>query len=268
VALALFIFSEIDINKKRKFVRDGVFYAELNELLTRELGPDGYAGVEVSGPSNRIVIVIKATRCQNVIGEKGKRIRELTSMVQQRFNIVAPRTVSLFAEKVKNRGLCAVAQAESLCFKLMEGVAVRRAAYGVLRTVMENDAKGCEIVVSGKVRAQRAKAMKFKDGYMLSSGDAKNHYIDSAVRHIKLKQGVLGVKVKIMLPFDPTGKNGCSVAQADVITVHEPKEEKELSIPAKTGYSVDFTKSQAPPQQQQPQQQQPAQIPAQTQPVA
>ena len=30
-----------------QFVADGVFYAELNELLTRELAEDGYAGVEV-----------------------------------------------------------------------------------------------------------------------------------------------------------------------------------------------------------------------------
>jgi hypothetical protein len=29
-------------------VADGVFYAELNELLMRELGGEGYSGVEVS----------------------------------------------------------------------------------------------------------------------------------------------------------------------------------------------------------------------------
>ena len=29
------------VSKKRKFVADGVFFAELNELLTRELAEDG-----------------------------------------------------------------------------------------------------------------------------------------------------------------------------------------------------------------------------------
>ncbi|XLR50959.1 hypothetical protein S83_001631, partial [Arachis hypogaea] len=38
------------------------------------------------------------------------------------------------------------------------------ACYGVLRFVMENGAKECEVIVSGKLRAQRAKSMKFKDG--------------------------------------------------------------------------------------------------------
>jgi len=33
------------ISKKTKFVADGVFYAELNELLMRELAEEGYSGV-------------------------------------------------------------------------------------------------------------------------------------------------------------------------------------------------------------------------------
>jgi hypothetical protein len=36
----------VQISKKRKFVQDGVFKAELNEFLTRELAEDGYSGVE------------------------------------------------------------------------------------------------------------------------------------------------------------------------------------------------------------------------------
>lgn len=58
-------------------------------------------------------------------GEKGRRIRELTSVVQKRFNF-PEGTVELYAEKVNNRGLCAIAQAESLRYKLLGGLAVRR----------------------------------------------------------------------------------------------------------------------------------------------
>jgi len=36
----------VQISKKRKFVQDGVFKAELNDFLTRELAEDGYSGVE------------------------------------------------------------------------------------------------------------------------------------------------------------------------------------------------------------------------------
>jgi small subunit ribosomal protein S3e len=104
-------------------------------------------------------VIIMATRTQNVLGERGRRIRELTALVQKRFGF-AQGQVELYAEKVSSRGLCAVAQCESLRYKLVGGLAVRRACYGVLRFIMESEARGCEIVVSGKIRGQRAKAMK------------------------------------------------------------------------------------------------------------
>eukprot|EP00735_Rhodelphis_limneticus_P000667 TRINITY_DN11189_c0_g1::TRINITY_DN11189_c0_g1_i1::g.6561::m.6561 TRINITY_DN11189_c0_g1::TRINITY_DN11189_c0_g1_i1::g.6561 ORF type:complete len:221 (+),score=74.83,sp/Q9FJA6/RS33_ARATH/85.12/2e-130,Ribosomal_S3_C/PF00189.15/5.2e-16,KH_2/PF07650.12/6.6e-14 TRINITY_DN11189_c0_g1_i1:100-762(+) len=212
------------ISKKRKFIADGVFNAELNEMLTRELAEDGYSGVEIRVTPVRTEIIIRATRTQNVLGEKGRRIRELTSAVQKRFNF-PEGSVELYAEKVANRGLCAIAQCESLRYKLLGGLAVRRACYGVLRFVMESGAKGCEVSVSGKLRAQRAKTMKFIDGYMKSSGNPIREYVDSAVRHVLLRQGVLGLKVKIMLPHDPYGKNGPVNPLPDKVTIHEPKEE-------------------------------------------
>jgi len=175
----------------------------------------------------RTEIIIRATRTQNVLGEKGRRIRELTSVVQKRFSF-PEGSVELYAEKVANRGLCAVAQAESLRYKLVGGLAVRRACYGVLRFVMESGAKGCEVIVSGKLRGQRAKAMKFKDGYMISSGFPATEYIDSAVRHVLLRQGVLGIKVKVMLDWDPTGKIGPKMPIPDVVKIHTPKDDDEV----------------------------------------
>lgn len=218
------------ISKKRKFVADGVFFAELNQLLQRELAEDGYSGVEVRVTPIRTEIIIRATRTQEVLGEKGQRIRELTSVVQKRFNF-QDGAVELYAERVANRGLCAQAQAESLKYKLLGGLAVRRACYGVLRFIMEAGAKGCEVIVSGKLRAQRAKAMKFKEGYMVKTGDANREYVDTAVRHVLMRQGVLGVKVSIMLPHDPTGKLGPKRALDDVVTILEPKEDEYTVLP-------------------------------------
>ena len=55
---------------------------------------------------------------------------------------------------------------------------------------MESGAKGCEVVVSGKLRGQRAKSMKFTDGLMIHSGEPLNDYVDTAVRHVLLRQGM------------------------------------------------------------------------------
>uniref|UniRef100_A0A0D3AGN1 Uncharacterized protein n=1 Tax=Brassica oleracea var. oleracea TaxID=109376 RepID=A0A0D3AGN1_BRAOL len=50
---------------------------------------------------------------------------ELTSLVQKRFRFPQD-SVELYAEKVATRGLCAIVQAESLRYKLLGGLAVRR----------------------------------------------------------------------------------------------------------------------------------------------
>jgi len=218
------------VNKKRKFIADGIFYAELNQLFIRELAEEGYSGVEVRVTPTRTEIIIRATRTKNVLGEKGRRIRELTSVVQKRFNF-REGTVELYAERVANRGLSAVAQAESLRYKLLGGLAVRRACYGVVRFIMESGARGTEVIVSGKLRAQRAKSMKFRDGYMIKTGQPVKDFVDTATRHVLLRQGVLGVKVAIMLPHDPTGKLGPKNPQPDIVTVLDPKEDAPVTQP-------------------------------------
>jgi len=196
----------------------------LNEFLRRELAEEGFAGVELRVTPQKTEIIIRATKPLNVLGDKGRRIRELTSVIQKRFNF-AENAVELYAEKVANRGLSAAVQAESLKYKLLGGLAVRRAAYGALRFIMDSGAKGCEIQVNGKLRQQRAKGMKFKDGYMIRTGNPVLNYVDKAIRHVLMRQGILGIRVMIMLPWDPTGKHGPTKPQPDQITIVQPKSE-------------------------------------------
>lgn len=70
------------------------------------------------------MVFIECLVCDG-LGERGRRIRELTSVIQKRFKF-PENGVELYAEKVNNRGLCAIAQAESLRYKLLGGLAVRR----------------------------------------------------------------------------------------------------------------------------------------------
>merc|ERR1712060_1042901 len=170
---------------------------------------------------------------------KGQRIKGLQLQTKNRFQFGDSPTVELFAERVTERALCSLAQAEAVKYKLLDGTAVRRACYRALRFIMESKTCGCEIVATGKLRGQRAKAMKFKQGYMIATGDAKNHYIDSAVKHVKLRQGVLGIKLKIMLPHDPTGQIGPKMPLPDKVEILEPKQFKEYVTPICIPMGVD-----------------------------
>ena len=99
-------------------------------------------------------------------------------------------------------------------------------ANGVLNQVKRTGAaKGCEVIISGKVRGQRAKAQKYRWGYLISTGQPKKEFIDEAVRHVKLRQGVLGIKVKIFVDTIQKGRDGQKVLP-DLITIHEPKEDR------------------------------------------
>lgn len=110
---------------------------------------------------------------------------------------------------------------------------------------MESGAKGCEVVVSGKLRAARAKSMKFTDGFMIHSGQPAKDFIDSATRHVLLRQGVLGIKVKIMRGSDPEGKSGPQKTLPDSVTIIEPKEEQPVVQPSSQDYGAKLAATEA-----------------------
>jgi len=241
------------LSKKRKFIKDGVFFAEINEFLRRMLAEDGYAGVEIKPRPECTQIVIKCTKTPEVV----KRIPYIQKLLQLRHNFDKDEAIKVFAEKVQPRGLSARAQAQSICYKLKGGLAVRRACYGGLKFIMDNgNAKGVQIIISGKLRGARAKAMKFKEGYMITSGEATKKYIVEAVEHVLLRQGTIGVRVTIMLPHDPEGRAGVKEPLPDVVIVNNPKtydDDDDDFMPngdRDMGYA-DQTYNSGPPQQQQ-----------------
>jgi small subunit ribosomal protein S3e len=71
---------------------------------------------------------------------------------------------------------------------------------------------------------------------MIHSGQPVRDFIDSATRHVLLRQGVLGIKVKIMRGSDPDGKAGPMKSLPDTVTVIEPKEEAPISTPSSQDY--------------------------------
>lgn len=220
---------------KRKFVADGVFRAEVNELLMEALAPYGFSGIEVNftkGSTEVRVLVSKFHDLTDPSQKSGIKINELKGLIEQRFgfNKDPSHKFTLAAKRTNHMGINAQEQAEYLKKKLLTGIPVRSAAMNVIRNMLHKGAKGCEVIISGKLRQQRAKSMKFKDGYMIHTGEPKRTFIDVAVRHIELRQGIMGVKVKIMLPYNPeaaTGRGfGVPTNLPDIITFKEEKDEE------------------------------------------
>jgi small subunit ribosomal protein S3e len=221
---------------KKKFVADGVFRAEVNELLSQSLADFGFSGIEINFTKSATevrVLVSKFNDLMDPSKQSGIKIKELKGLIEQRygFDRTPDHKFVLLAKKTTHGGLNAQEQAEYLKKRLLLGIPVRTAATNVIRQMLQRGAKGCEVIVSGKVRQQRAKSMKFRDGYMIHSGQPRISYMDTAVRHIGLRQGIIGVKVRIMLPYNPLaaqGKGfGIGKPLPDVITFIEEKTHKD-----------------------------------------
>mmetsp|Transcript_7666 Transcript_7666/g.8740 ORF Transcript_7666/g.8740 Transcript_7666/m.8740 type:complete len:237 (+) Transcript_7666:40-750(+) len=209
--------------KTRKFVADGVFQAELNEFLTRTLGRYGYAGIEVRISNVGTEIRIRASKAEDIM--KGqKKIREIKSLIEKRFNYSEANKFDIKIIPLPATALCSAWQAENIKAKLLQGTPVRLVVSQVLNNVKRtNIAKGVEVIISGKVRGQRAKAQKYKWGFLVTTGQPKRDFIDEAVRHVELRQGVLGIKVKIFVDNQGRKKEGKMLP--DYVKIHEPKED-------------------------------------------
>jgi small subunit ribosomal protein S3 len=108
--------------------------------------------------------------------------------------------------------------AEKLAFSLERGWHFRRAGHSTVRRIMDiGKARGCHIILAGKLTGQRHRTEKFKEGYIKFCGEPKANFIDHGYAVAKLKMGVIGVTVEIMdkeakLPADITVKNKTEAA--------------------------------------------------------
>ena len=91
--------------------------------------------------------------------------------------------------------------------------------------------------------------MQQQDGFMIHSGQPAKDFIDHATRHVLLRQGVLGIKVKIMRGSDPEGKSGPQKTLPDSVTIIEPKEEQAPVQPHSEDYGAKLAATQAAAEQ-------------------
>ncbi len=76
---------------KRHFIERGIKQMQINEYLRKELNRSGFSGVDIQKTPLGVRITLKTSRPGLVIGKSGKRIRELTDELQQRFDLNLPQ---------------------------------------------------------------------------------------------------------------------------------------------------------------------------------
>jgi small subunit ribosomal protein S3 len=181
----------------KHFITESIKKAEIDEFLQKKLDRAGYGGVNISKTPLGTHIVIYAMRPGLVIGRGGETIRDLASLLEEKFKVSNPQ---ISVSEIEIPELNAYVVASRLGQALQRGIHFRRAGFWALNQVMEAGALGAEIVISGKLRTERARFEKFRTGYFPRCGDPALTYMRRAEVHVQLKPGIFGVRVKLMPP--------------------------------------------------------------------
>ncbi|MEW5937866.1 MAG: 30S ribosomal protein S3, partial [Candidatus Thermoplasmatota archaeon] len=180
---------------ERKIVNDKIKRVLVREYLMNETKRAGFGGLDIQRTPMGTRVTLLTERPGLVIGRRGGTIKDLTDTIEARFDLDNPQ---IEVQEVQNSSLNAQIMAEKLALALERGWHFRRAGHSTLRRIMQAGARGCLIVVSGKLTGQRHRTEKFKDGHIKFCGEPKLLWMEEGFAVAKLKPGVTGVKVKIM----------------------------------------------------------------------
>jgi small subunit ribosomal protein S3 len=179
------------------FIKDVSRRLEIDELLQQDLKRAGYSKVELTKSPVGTRVVIYAAKPGMVIGRRGQSIKDLTKMLEEKFGIENAQ-LSVATIEVPEQDPKVVAS--QVAQALQRGVHFRRAAYWAIQRVMESKALGVEIIIRGKLTTERARYEKFRNGYLPRVGDPVLKSVRVAVADVQLKQGLFGIKVRILPP--------------------------------------------------------------------
>ncbi len=185
------------MSSERKFIRENIRRHLLKEHLFRETQRAGFGGLDVARTPLGTHITLIAERPGMVIGRRGATINRLTDEVENVFGFDNPQIEVQEAEvPALNPGI----MAQKLAIALEKGWHFRRAGHSTVMRIMDAGARGCQVVISGKLTGDRHRTVKFRQGHIKYCGEPKHQWMREAVTTAAKKSGVLGLKVQIMDP--------------------------------------------------------------------
>jgi small subunit ribosomal protein S3 len=187
---------QIERSPIKKILVKQLTYAGLDEYLEQELKDAGYGGVQVSEGPLGVRLTLYVTRPGLVIGRRGIGIKDISDKLTSKFNLnnIQISVAEIEVPEANPRVIC-----ERIAASMQKGTPFRRTAIWALNQIMNAGALGCEIIISGKIRSERAHYQKFVAGIVPKSGEIARFAVLKGTTSVLLKAGLFGVKVRIAL---------------------------------------------------------------------
>ena len=189
------------VNQIRHFVDRNVERQLVREYLMKETERAGFGGLHFERAFDNTSICTKVTlqaeRVGMVIGRRGKIINELQRRIRTDFNLENPK---LQVEEIENPALNAQVMASKLASALERGWYFRRAGHSSVLNVIEAGAKGCLIIIAGKLTGSRHRTEKFLKGHIKFCGETALTHMEVGQSTAVVKLGTIGCTVAIMKP--------------------------------------------------------------------
>ncbi len=180
---------------ERKLIQENKRRLLMREFLAREAARAGFGGCEITRTPLGLRIRLVAERPGFVIGRRGSTIQRITRELAEKFDLDNPQ---IEVEEAGDPNLNPQIMAQKMAEALERGWHFRRAGHSTVRRIMGSGAKGCQIILTGKLTGSRGRMEKFTAGHIKHCGEPALQFMEQGYAMAKKKLGTIGVKVAIM----------------------------------------------------------------------
>ena len=184
-------------NNIHKMIRRNVDRQLVREYLLKETERAGFGGLTFNRTPEGTKVTLQAEQVGRVIGRRGKVIHDLQRRLQEDFDLDNPQ---LEVEEIEESRTNAQVMASRLASSLERGWFFRRAGHSTVQNIMDAGARGCIVILSGKITGARHRVEKFQKGHIKYCGETALQLMEVGFSTAVKKLGTIGCTVRIMRP--------------------------------------------------------------------
>ena len=184
-------------NNIHKMIRRNVDRQLVREYLLKETERAGFGGLTFNRTPEGTKVTLRAEQVGRVIGRRGKVIHDLQRRLHEDFDLDNPQ---LEVEEIEESRTNAQVMASRLASSLERGWFFRRAGHSTVQNIMDAGARGCIVILSGKITGARHRVEKFQKGHIKYCGETALQFMDVGFSTAVKKLGTIGCTVRIMRP--------------------------------------------------------------------